>query len=317
MKVKCLVLSLFIIVGFCANAQKKNKLKGGQYKSGKARYRSNTGSLKRNQTDIFPLDRNYRLSGWYASIGGTYMFPLNKGEGTDITTSTVQDTVKTFTNTTNATFEAKPKGKLGIYADIGYWKSFNNPGFFHFWEVGLSYRQYKGSEEFVGTATTTQRFDSLGNVGTSTNTTDYAFTNAYSDQAVSLVAKITRHKHISRYVFFQHSFGLNADYFLSGSLTAPVPPGFENIYIPEYHAEIQAQINYRFGVGWKAAPNLLIIPSIEVPLLTVYPFENGKSSLAYFSTRQYPIIFTIRAMLLRPLKQECRTPNYKGPSNFQ
>ena len=319
MKLKCLILSLFIVTGFCAQAQKKYKLKGGEYKSGKQRYRANTGNLKRSQTDIFPLDRTYRLSGWYASIGVTKMIPIKKGEGSATTTATSTsrgDTITT-TSTTVSEYEAKGKGDFGIlYADLGYFKSFNNPGFFHFWEVGLSYRVYKGSERFSGTSTSTGKIDSLGNIQTTSSTTAPDFVTSYNDRAVSLVAKITRHRHFSQYGFFQHSFGLNVDYFLNGEVLAPVPAGFETIYEPLYHSQINAQIGYRFGVGWKASPTLLIVPSIEIPFLTAYDFNKGIFAMPYFSTKQMPLIFTIRAMLLRKVKQECRTPTYNGPANF-
>ena len=319
MNVKCLLLSLFIIVGFCANAQKKHKLKGNTYKAGKQRYRANSGSLKDRRTDIFPLDRTYRLSGWFGSIGVTKMIPIQKGEGsaTMTTTSSARGDTITTTNTTRSKYEAKGKGNFGIfYADLGYFRAFNNPGFFHFWEVGLSYRVYKGSESFSGTSTTTSRIDSLGNTLTTSSTSDPNFVTNYNDRAVSVVGKITRHKHFSQYGFFQHSFGLNVDYFLNDAVSVPVPAGFETIYEPLYHSQIHAQISYRFGVGWKATPNLLIVPSIEIPFLTAYDFNNGVLAMPYFSTKQVPLIFTIRVMLLRKVKQECRTPTYKGPSNF-
>jgi len=319
MNLKYLILSFFIITGLGAHAQKKYALKGGQYKTGKERYRSNSGTLKRNQTDVFPLDRTYRLSGWYGSLGVTYMLPVKKGEGsatTTTTSSTRGDTI-TVTNTTNAEYEAKGKGNIGIfYADLGYFKSFNNPGFFHFWEVGLSYRVYKGNESFSGTSTTTGRIDSLGNTQTASSTSEPNFVTNYNDRAVSIVGKITRHRHFSQYGFFQHSFGLNVDYFLNDAVTVAVPAGFETIYEPLYHSQINAQISYRFGLGWKASPNLLIVPSIEIPFLTAYDFNNGILAMPYFSTKQVPLIFTIRVMLLRNVKQECRTPTYDGPANF-
>ncbi|MEQ8324797.1 MAG: hypothetical protein RIC15_05775 [Vicingaceae bacterium] len=319
MKVNHLIFIVLLLYSLDGIAQKKYKLKGGTYNSGKERYRSNPGTLKRYKTDVFPLDREYRLSGWFASIGGTYMYPIKKGEGSDVTSTSFSDTIRSINTTTNARFEEKPKGRIGlIYADIGYWRAFNNPGFFHFWEVGASYRVYKGSADFSGSSTTTQRVDSSGVVVSNTSSQDYQFGNSYSDQAVSLVLKITRHRHFSSHGFMQHSFGLNADYFLSSSPEIPaVPPGFENIYEPSYHSQIQAQLSYRFGIGWRVAPTVLVIPSIELPLITAYDFENGKSSLPYWSTRQYPIIFSVRVMLLRRLRQECRTPTYKGPNDFQ
>ena len=105
------------------------------------------------------------------------MIPISGGEGDQLIS--IADT------SMQMQYESKGKGGLGLYADIGYWKSFANPRFFHFWEVGLSYRQYKGSEDANGSATT--RIDSSGVV--SSNTNYYNWSNSYNDQAVSLVAK--------------------------------------------------------------------------------------------------------------------------------
>ena len=133
-------------------AQKKYQPKGGQYGGKKNKYRTSSSHLKRNRTDIFPLEPEFNLNGWFGSIGGTYMIPWKDGEGGSA--ETYQDSLITYNR--NSSFTGSPSGKLGFYLDLGYFHSFQEPlwGLFHFYEVGLSYRMYKGSEDFSGTITT-------------------------------------------------------------------------------------------------------------------------------------------------------------------
>lgn len=301
------VLFLSICFSLSISAQKYMP-KGGRYDGKKSKYRKPSSVLKRNPTDVFPLDPDLSLNGWFAALGGTYMIPMGSSNETYYTKQQFNDT----TMETFAEYEGKPSGKLGIYAELGWFHSFANPYLFHFFDVGISYRQYKGGEDFTG-AYKSKFTDSLGNVFDGPTTTVSQSDN-YSDQIVSVVGNITNHYHFSRYGFVQNTLGLNVDYFFSTSRSGGASfPGYE----AEFPSEFQAQIHYRLGVGWKASRTLLIIPSVEVPILTAYPFDDFKSSLPYFSTRHYPILFSIRVMLLRPISEDCVVPQYDGPSNFQ
>jgi hypothetical protein len=305
MKYTLLIFSFFLSV--LVSAQGYNP-KGGKYNGKKTKYRSPSGTLKRNQTDVFPLDADFKLNGFYAGIGGTYMYPWKESDEKFYSKQTFNDTtLEIFTS-----FQGKPSGKLGLYAEVGWFHSFQNPTFFHFLDLGLSYRQYKGSEDFSGNKKLVFS-DSLGNVlGTAPSSLSQSDT--YSDQIVSFSANLTNHFHFSRYGFVQNGIGVNVDYFFSKSRSGgPVFPGYEAKFLPD----IQAQLHYRFGVGWKASPTILVIPSIELPLLTLYEFDEFRSALPYFSTRHYPIIFSVRIMFLRRISEDCVVPQYDGPSNFE
>lgn len=281
--------------------------KGGKYGGKKTKYRRSSSTLKRNPTDVFPLDPDFRLSGWYAALGGAYMYPIGSSGESYTAKNTFNDTTIRY----DGSYSGEPNGKLGIYAEIGWFRSFQNPTFFHFFDVGLSYRQYKGGEDFSGNVSSTF-IDTLGNE-TLIGEQAYSSGPTYSDQLISLHASIANHFHFSRYGFVQNAIGINVDYFFGKSRSGgTLMPGLESVF-PE---DIQAQLNYRLGVGWKATPTLLIIPSVEVPILTVHKFEEFKSSLPYFTTRHFPILFSIRVMLLRRIGEDCVVPEYDGPSNF-
>jgi len=277
--------------------------KGGKYGGKKTKYRRTSHSLKRNRTDVFPLDPDFKLNGWFGALGGTYMFPIRSGEESYYSNQQFNDTtLETFSE-----YKSKPSGKLGFYLELGWFHSFLNPKFFHFLDVGLSYRQYKGAESFEGDYWNVIT-DSTGN-SINSPITNVVSEDNYNDQIVSLVANLTHHFHFSRYGFIQNTIGLNTDYFFSSSRSGGADfPGYE----AKFPAEIQAQLHYRFGVGWKATPTLLIIPSIELPILTAYPFDDFKSSLPYFTTRHYPILFSVRFMFLRKVSEDCVVPTYDG-----
>ncbi len=279
--------------------------KGGRYGGKKTKYRRTSSYLKRNQTDVFPLDPEYKLNGWFLGFGGTYMIPMGEVEQSAYSKQVFNDTtLETYSN-----FSAKPSGKLGLFAEAGWFHSFEDPPFFHFLDIGLSYRQYKGGEEFSG-STYNVVTDSLGQSAESPRS-NINGSGSYSDQIISLNSKLTHHYHFSRYGFLQNSIGVNIDYFFSSSRNASsVIPGFESSF-PE---DFQAQIHYRLGVGWKASPTILVVPFVELPLLTAYPFDDFKSSMPYFATRHYPLIFGVRVMFLRRISEDCNVPNYKPPA---
>lgn len=303
-----LLIFLFLIV-FClpVNAQQYSP-KGKQFGKNKSKYRTSSSRLKRNPTDVFPLDPEFNLNGWFAAIGGTYMYPMSSSDETTYSMTSFNDSIlENFAN-----YQGSPNGKLGLYAEAGWFHAFQNPTFFHFYDVGISYRQYKGGEDFNGSYTSVLT-DTLGNE-TDLPSTSIQQSDNYSDQIISLVSNLTHHFHFSRYGFVQNTIGVNVDYFLSKSRSAgPTFPGYE----AKFPTDIQAQFHYRIGVGWKASPTLLVIPSIEVPILTAYDFDSFKSSLPYFSTRHYPILFSVRFMFLRRINEDCVVPEYDGPSNFQ
>ena len=301
------LLLVALIVSNFAVAQDYNP-KGGRYGGKKTKYRSASGSLKRNSTDVFPLDPDFKLNGFYGALGGTYMFPWKSSDQNYYEQQTFNDTTMEL----YSSYTGKASGKLGIYAEAGWFHSFQNPPLFHFLEVGLSYRQYKGAEDFSGTQRTVYS-DSLGKeIGRTSSSLSQ--TDNYSDQIVSLNFRLTHHWHFSRYGFIQNSLGTNVDYFFSTSRSdGPVFPGYE----AKFPFDILGQINYRLGVGWKASPTILVVPSVEVPLLTVFEFDQFKSALPYYSSRHYPIIITIRVMFLRRISEDCVVPKYDGPSDFQ
>jgi hypothetical protein len=267
------------------------ELKGGRYSSGKGARRSSSAVIKRNKTDVFPLDRIYKLGGPLIAPGITYTFPRKAATETH----TINDTTHRFTS--------DPNGKMGLYLELGWFHAFINPRLFHFMDFGVSYKQLKGEESIVIT-----REDATGSL-----LSTVAEKRNFSDQFVTGHFNLTHHRHFSRYGFINNSIGVNVDYAFSTSRSGvAVYPAAE----PEFQETLSGQLHYKLGIGWKATPQLLVIPSVETPLLTVYPFDGLKSTLPYYYNRYRPVIFSIRFLFIRQDPENCNVPSYDGPKNF-
>lgn len=284
------LIILFLLTGGPYGSVFGQELKGGRYEQGRSSRRSSATRLKMNKTDVFPLERTYLLGGPSIAPGITYTFPGKESSGS------------LLRNDTNYTYEADPGGKIGLYFEVSWFHSFADPVFFHYIDFGLSYKQFKGEEKLTAEVT-----DEAGQLSTT------GFNNTFRDQFLSAHFNATHHYHFSRYGFVNNSIGINVDYNLSSDREGFPLPGKED----QFPEELYTQLHYKLGIGWKAAPQLLIIPSIETPILNVYPFDDLKSTLPYFSSRYRPFIISIRFLFIRKDLENCNVPNYDGPANFQ
>jgi hypothetical protein len=284
-----LFLTTFLVVSTLNSTAQQ--LKGGRYEKGKGAKRSSSSMLKINKTDVFPLDRIYRLGGFTVAPGITYTFPAKAfSEQT-----TIRDT--TYSLSTD------PKGRMGWYLELGWFHSFANPSIFHYMDFGLSYKQFKGEESVLLTRTVA-----------GSPVAAFSEKRDFSDQFLSGHYNLTHHRHFSRYGFVNNSIGANVDYAFSTNRSGVLAHPAKETVFPE---QLTAQLHYKLGIGWKASEQLLVVPSIETPILTVHSFDNFKSTLPYFHNRYRPIIISIRFLFIRQDPQNCNVPNYDGPKNFE
>ncbi len=260
----------------------KYRAKGKKYGGAKSNYRSSSSTLKRNSTDVFPLDPNYRLGGPWAAVGITRMISYGKETGDE----TLNDTMYSFESTAG--------DKMGFYIAAGWYHSFARASWIHFIDGGVAYKRFSGNETFAG------RIEAAPDFGFNVDRSyEYQINNA------TVEINATHHRHFSRYGFTQHSLGLNFDYAFSSTRTDYIAfPGSE----PKNFDNAVLQLHYRLGIGWKASPSLLVIPSIETPLLTALPFNEWLPGIPNFNSMQQPLIISIRVMLLRKLNEDCNVP---------
>lgn len=236
--------------------------------------------------------------GWFFGLGITYMIPyLKESETIDFTDTLNQVFTQSYT--------AKPTGKIGLFAEIGKFK-INNRRIINYQDFGLSYKWFRGGEDFEQTTT----FSSL--LYTKSETTA-----SFSDHALSLNFNIGHSFDASDKTFIVNGIGLNADYFIiksrsSGGSILNTPHQFVSDFVGEIH--------YFFGIGFKTGKRLIIMPMLETPIFALYEFNHIKSTHDYFNTRSRPLIFKIRFMFLKKGSTSCPAvynPMGIDPKTFQ
>ncbi len=224
---------------------------------------------------------NYQNKGWLFTPGLTYTIPkahedfsfrVDNNEG-------VLDTLY------SGSFDAQ--GKIGAYFGIGRFHFFKRNTFVDYIDYGLAYKMVRGAETFEGR----MRQDSL-----MLETVNEGYFNRHNASVFFNAYKITQ---LSDYTFLQAGLGLNADYAVVEKYE---PEGLRTYHFDQRADPFQFQANASLGFGYKAERGVLLVASVETPILNFVPFYDGKSTLPMFSSRYRPIIFTLRMMFFSRTK---------------
>ncbi len=243
--------------------------------------------------DIFPLNRQYKSHGFYIQPSLNYLLPLGeKSEKIDI-----KDTLNT-----NYQFDVKGTGKFSYGIEIGGFYTFKERRFIQWIELGLGYRNFKGGAEHKGTfSNDTSQF-----IYKSDNTLD-----------VPMIVGAIRAKNIhqlGKLSFMSHAIGVNVNYLFSEKYIRSSPYQQRHEKFP---ATFNIQVHYELGVGFKVSDQLLIIPSLETPILAAYPIDEIRSGFQFFSAEYQPLIFKIGFAWLLKDPENCNAPTYNGPLSLR
>lgn len=179
-----------------------------------------------------------------------------------------------------------PASRTGLYLEVGRYKLFEYYSVFRYMDYGLCYKGLRGKE----------RQNDL----------------KFGDHFISGYFNLNNTVNIGKYAYWGNTLGINADYAIIRNIDQPtIPKAF------------QTAIHYKISFGYKATKRLVIIPAVETPILTLYPFYYGASSMKYLNSRYRPLIFSIKFLFLRPIVDVCPpvyTPNkledYSNPSDM-
>jgi len=282
-----MLVSIFIFI--TSGISYAQELKGGRKGKSYNTRRSRSATIKRNKTDVFPLERIYRLGGWYVAPGITYMWPQSDDEQ-----------IRTIADTTFK-INHDPGGKMGLYFELGWFHSFVNPMPFHFIDFGLAYKQLRGTES--------ANYEITEPLAIPLFNEDKSF----KEQYLAFHINATHHRHFSRYGFVQNTIGVNYDLNI-GSDRSPSIGLAERFN--EFPGDQIGQVHYKLGIGWKASDRILVIPSLETPVFTFQEIDGFSSRLSFFNSKYRPFILSIKIMFIRLDPEECNVPNYDGPKNF-
>lgn len=244
--------------------------------------------MRKARGEVFPLDRELKKGGVFIAPGVTYLI----GYAESTLTFTDQNIVNFQTST--------PKGKLGGALQLGWFHSFENTKYIDFIDFGASYKLFRGEIKTV--------IDLTDNLTNQTNTTESSL--AFNDSHIGLFFNITKTTPIQPNVFLTNSIGINYDYRIieGGGYSSNGQVVYHNY--PPFDV---VQLHYKLGIGFKVAKKLLVIPSIETPIVSLFQNKEYNPSLRYGSQEFQPLIFSLQFFFLREDPVNCNSPVYNGP----
>jgi hypothetical protein len=246
--------------------------------------------MERQKRPLY-FESAYQPKGWFFAPGLTYMLP-NPHAANDTRLTSTSDGGDTLYS---GQFDAR--GKFGFYAEAGRHHFSNKIFLIDHFDYGIHYKLFRGGETFDGLI----RTDSLRSFSNSGN-----FSRHYAG-AFFNASNILR---LGEYTWLHNSLGANVDYaFIQRNVYNGPTTGMDQ----QFQRNLLAQLHYKIGFGWKAGPGLYFLPSLETPILNAYTFDQGRSTLAFFSSRYRPILFSIRILFLDKTKgRSCENqPNAK------
>jgi hypothetical protein len=238
------------------------------------------GQRKRRK-DMMGGARDYRPlsnTGLQVSVGPTYTY--GKSKNIDIDSRT--------------TFNIVPEGRLGFYGDIGtaYFTPSDRKGI---WGRLVKYTDWGiGAALFGGTET-------LSYLNKTTNITTF-FGNGKFYQ-YSLVGRLTFHHmfYIPKTgVFMDNGLGLNLNYTgLNFSSYSLKDEELQKAGIKQVFADrLIGQLHYNVGFGFRLKRGSYCIPSVQIPVLGIYEWNQGSPRFNWFSSQYLPVIFKVKFVRL-------------------
>jgi hypothetical protein len=232
------------------------------------------GRYDRKRKDIIPLEGQAKRIGWFVAPGLTYTLPRFKNEEEEVFRSA--DTVYTTTY--------DPSGRLGFYVEGGLTWYTRDPVVVDYFDVGLAYKNLRGSESYAGNL---MRGDSV-----STMTGEGTF----AERVLTFNANANKFIPTFDYQFVQLSLGANVDHRLGSDYEHT---GDSLLNGHTFPPDLWAQVHFKLGYGFKLTGNLILIPAIETPVFSMVPQDDGFGQMQWFSSRYRPLIFSVRFLFLR------------------
>lgn len=241
-------------------------------------YSAQSQGYSRKKKDCFPQSPRFEKSHWYFGPGINYTL-------TPFGTKQVNGTQEADTLFRS---NLSRSGDIGFYAEFGRYWLIERLYFFRYWNAGINWRWVKGTESY-----TDER------VVLDVPTTLISGQNTFSDHYVNLHCEINGINRLSDESFIQHTLGAAGGYAIgsSRSYTHSVP-GVEE----RTNNRVHSYLYYRIGYGFKSNKKLIIIPSVEIPVLNVFDFHDARPDMPYFNSGFWPITFSVRFFLFRPYR---------------
>jgi len=205
----------------------------------------------------------YRGFGWFINPGLTYMF----GNSAD---------------DEGRSYDLTATGLPGYYLEAGMEHLFKkNQKIVHYFDWGLGVKHFSGQEKYSE------------NDGSNPTRGQFNLGNAF------LRADIHNVWQISMFNFIDQSLGFNVDYRIYGGKD---DAGYASPIASTNQGKLLAQLHYTVGFGYKVRDGFFIVPSFQIPILTMFNFDGLNPSHHWFNSRYQPMIFTLKFAWLFPKK---------------
>ena len=260
---------------------------------------------KKKKKDYFGKAENpndkVRPFGLQVKLGPTYTFTRSKNE-----TIAAQDS-----SLGNFQYTHDPKGRLGIFAEIGFVHfnmkdpKFKFGRFVDYVDYGIGFKVFGGKE-----TTDIDRLDALGAV-VGTTTGEGEFYNGYAN--LRLAVHKLQYLNKTKNIFLDHSLGVNADFMVligKQAYKSPVLPSTQR-----FDGDLKVQLHYDLGFGIRLKKGQYLIPGVQLPLLGIHEWNSGNPSINWFSSKYYPALFHIKYIYLfkaKKSKNKCYEGDARG-----
>ncbi|MCH2215245.1 MAG: hypothetical protein MK086_08760 [Flavobacteriales bacterium] len=229
----------------------------------------------RRHQDVFPKFGNFQRRGWVVGPSVTYMMPpiKNPTQRVYLPGGTAYD------------IKYNPLGRVGYGLELGRFHVMDRSRLISHIELNAGFKMLRGQERFEASLdkeTNPSGISVLNGMG--------SFSHTYATLRFS-IASIQQFSSSS---FLQNSFGINADYRLASV------SDYSDQGLPIELADptnFLFQVNYSLGFGFKVSGNLIVVPSVETPILNIYEYNDLKSTLSILNTPYRPLVFRVNVMV--------------------
>jgi hypothetical protein len=244
------------------------------------------------------------------NIGASYLLPSKEMSG------------ELSESAGRGVYQISPEGKIAYFAELGFahfpkWigtpiKFLKKSRIIDYFDWGLGYKVLSGKEN-----TTIDRFNS-SNVLISTAEGMGKFQNNYFFTRVSAHSLIYFGKKKidkARKHFIDNAFGFNFDYMLSQGNTFYEDGYTDYALAHEFQNQFNLQFHYSLGVGIRFNRAWMMIPAIEMPLISLYKWNGFNAKMNWFSSQYWPIMLRVKFIKLFERVPKCGA--YGDPADMK
>ncbi len=225
--------------------------------------------------DIFPSFGNYERKGWLVNPALTYMVGPVKA---------AQDRIWLGSDSVyDVAYDAQ--GKVGVGLEIARFYAIDHSPIISYVDFALGLKILHGVERYTAILDDPDRLQPYSRKGGGT------FSHSYFTASFNATNSIP----LAKSLFLNNTLGINGDYRFADAYTYNEQGIPMHLNTPE---RFVFQAHYSIGIGFKLSPNMMLIPSVETPIVNFYTYDDLKSTFAIFNSRYRPLIFRLTLLVL-------------------